>query len=148
MPNPVLFPQVTESPSREFIAEQLRAAGCKQLVIPIAGRFAAAAAAVPVLGGKNITCCDTGLLPTLLGGLADPAFPAPPLTMPDLPGLAVFLDGAGDKYARAAGIMLAIRYLAMPRDTAYMSEQARAVRAAAAGLRTWLADSSAPRPTR
>jgi hypothetical protein len=143
VPSPagVLFPQVTESPSREFIAAQLQAAGCTSLVVPRAGRFAVAAAAVPVLGAKNITCYDTGLIPSLLGYLADPArgLDDLPVTVPDWPGIRVFTDDPASDYDRAAGIMLAVRYLAMPRDTAYMAEQARAVRGAAAGLRSWLA---------
>jgi Phage GNAT-like domain len=142
VPSPgVLFPAVTESPSREFIAAQLQAAGCKKLTVPAAGRFAVCAAAVPLLGAANITAYDTGLIPTLLGYLADPRRDLADLVlaMPSRPGLAVFLDGGHDEYDQAAGVMLAVRYLAMPRDTAYMAEQAKAVRAAAAGLRTWLA---------
>lgn len=143
MPSPagVLFPQVTETPSREFIALQLSAAaGCSKLVVPAAGRFAAATAAVPILGAKNITCCDTGLIPSLLGTLAA-GIPLADLgvTVPDLQGLQVFVAGLRDPFDEAAGIMLAVRYLAIRRDTAYMAEQARQVRAAAAGLRAWLA---------
>jgi hypothetical protein len=136
----VLFPQVTETPSREFIAAQLQTAGVKRLVVPRAARFAVPAAAVPVLGAANITAADTGLIPTLLGALADRRqFDSLVLTAPDLPGLAVFLDDPRNEYDRAAGIMLAVRYLAIPRDTAYMAEQAKAARNAAAGLRSWLA---------
>lgn len=142
MPSPagVLFPQVTESPSREFIAAQLDKAGCKKLIIPAAGRFAAAAAAIPVLGAANISCYDTGLIPTLLGTLADPrrSLASLPLTDPPPQGLP-FTDAPRDEFERAAGTMLAVRYLAMPRDTAYMAEQAKAVRTSAAGLRSWLA---------
>jgi len=143
VPSPagILFPQVTESPSREFIAAQLQEAGCAALTVAAAGRFAVPAAAAAVLGARNITCYDAGLLPALIGCLADPARSLDDLelTAPDLPALAPFLDAPASEYDRAAGIMLAVRYLAMPRGTAYMAEQARAVRAGASGLRSWLA---------
>ena len=142
MPNPVLFPQVTESPSREFIAAQLKTAGVKQLVVPAAGRFAAAAAAVPVLGAANITAYDTGLIPSLLGCLADPARTVAQLGVAvpaELQRLQLFAGDQRDEADTAARVMLGVRYAAMPRDTAYMAEQAKAIRAASAGLRTWLA---------
>jgi hypothetical protein len=104
------------------------------------------AAAVPVLGAKNITAADTGLIPSLLGALAAPG-PDLDITIPDLQGLQVFVADPRNEYDRAAGIMLAVRYLALPRDTAYMAEQARAARAAATGLRSWLAGQLASQAT-
>ena len=147
MPSPagILFPQVTESPSREFIAAQVQKAGCASLAVAVAGRFAAAAAAVPVVGARNITCYDTGLIPTLLGCLADPARSLDDLefrgdlSLETEARLIPFLAGPKDPCDRAAGLMLAARYLAIRQDTAFWAEQARAVRAAAAGLRSWLA---------
>lgn len=142
MPSPagVLFPQVVESPAREFIAAQVKASGAARLAVPAAGRFAAAAAAVPVLGAGNVTCYDAGLIPALLGCLATGTpLAGLGLTVPGLAGIQLFVTGGRDEYDEAAGIILAIRYLAMRRDTAYMAEQAKAVRAAADGLRVWLA---------
>jgi GNAT domain-containint protein len=143
MPSPagVLFPQVTESPSREFIATVVKASGCTSLVVPMAGRFAVPAAAVPVLGAKNITCYDAGLIPSLIGYLADPdrSIGDLPVHVPAIQGLQKFVTGAVTEAERAAGVMLAIRYQALRKDTAYMAEQARQIRLAAAGLRGWLA---------
>ena len=136
MPSPagVLFPQVTESPAREFIAAQVQTSGATRLSVPAAGRFAAAAAAVPVLGAPNVTCYDTGLLPALLGCLATGTpIAGLGLVIPDLAGIQLFVTGGRDDYDDAAGIILAVRY------TAYMAEQAKAVRGSAAGLRVWLA---------
>jgi hypothetical protein len=112
-----------------------------RLAVPAAGRFAVPAAAAAVTGAKNITCWDTGLLPTLLGTLADPArtIDGLELARPADQALVPFLDAPASEYDQAAGIMLAVRYLAIPKSTAYMAEQARALRSQAGPLRSWLA---------
>jgi GNAT domain-containint protein/DNA adenine methylase-like protein len=142
MPSPasVLFPTVTESPAREFIAAQLAAAKVGTLILPAAGRFATAAAAAPVLGAGNIRAYDTALLPTLIGWLADPSkqgLSALNVTVPD--HLRTFVDGAATDLDTAAGIMAAVKYASLPKGSAYMAEQARAVKASMPALRAALA---------
>jgi hypothetical protein len=141
MPSPaaVLFPAVTESPAREFIASQLAAAKAKTLILPAAGRFAAAAAAAPVVGAGHIRAYDTTLLASLIGRLADPAKPLASLAVTVPAGLQSFIDGAGSEFDWAAGVMIAVKYSSLPRGTAYMAEQARAVKASMPGLRAGLA---------
>ena len=141
MPSPaaVLFPAVTDSPAREFIAQQLTAAKVKTLIVPAAGRFATAAAAVPVIGAGHIHAYDTGLFPSLIGRLADPATPLASLGVTVPPELQIFVTGAENDFDQAAGLMIAVKYASLPRGTAYMAEQARAVKASMPGLRAVLA---------
>jgi hypothetical protein len=131
----VLFPAVTESPSREFIAAQLTAAKCAQLVVPFAGRFAVPLAAAPVIGPANIWAYDTTLMATLLGYLAAGMDPGELC----LPEPAMYTGHpARNAYDFAAGVMIAIRLAATSRSSAYMAEQARAIRQVRVGLRSWL----------
>lgn len=141
MPSPaaVLFPAVTDSPAREFIAQQLTAAKIKTLIVPAAGRFATAAAAVPVIGAGHIHAYDTGLFPSLIGRLADPATPLASLGVTVPPELQIFVAGAENDFDQAAGLMIAVKYASLPRGTAYMAEQRRAVKASMPGLRAVLA---------
>jgi GNAT domain-containint protein len=138
-PAATLFPTVTDSPAREFIAAQLAAAKIKTLILPGAGRFAAAAAAVPVIGSGHIHAYDTGLLPSLIGWLADPelGLDSHGITVPA--DLEQFTAGTTTPFEYAAGLMIAIKYTALPKGTAYMAAQARAFRTAMPGLRTALA---------
>lgn len=141
MPSPaaVLFPAVTDSPAREFIAAQLTAARCKTLVVPAAGRFAAAAAAVPVVGAGHIRAYDTSLMASLVGGLADPArgLDGYGITIP--PELHMFAADTQDQFEYAAGVMAAIKYATLPRGSAFMAAQARAIKVSLPALRAQLA---------
>lgn len=105
MPSPaaVLFPTVTESPAREFIAAQLAAAKVKTLILPAAGRFATAAAAVPVIGAGHIHAYDTTLLASLIGRLADPAITLDSLGVEVPPELQLFVADVKDPFELAAG---------------------------------------------
>lgn len=140
MPSPasVLFPAVTESPAREFVAAQLTAAGCERLLLPAAGRFAVAAAAVPVLGAKNIEACDTALIPTLVGWLAA-GKDLEDLDVHTIGQWCMFVDGAQDDVEWCAGLMCAVKYAALPSGTAYMAEQRRAILANLIPVRQGLA---------
>jgi hypothetical protein len=141
MPSPaaVLFPTVTESPAREFIAAQLTAAKVKTLILPAAGRFATAAAAVPLVGAGHIRAYDTSLMASLVGGLADPArgLDGYGITVPQ--ELQPFVAGADGPFEYAAGVMAAIKYASLPRGSAYMAAQARAIKVSLPSLRGQLA---------
>jgi hypothetical protein len=137
-----IFLGVAPSPLRDAIAAHFDPDKHKRLIHPCVGKWS-----IPTLVAKRfnqdmgiLEASDISLYSTLIGLAANPDLTFEQFGIQVPPNLERFVDGVESRSEHVAGVLLALKFLLIPSNTAYTTEMQRELLGRMKEYRTSLAD--------